>query len=66
MSQKGTLTRRQVLKGAGAIALTGAASAVPAWITPPWSLTFLKTWFTRLSRAFRRTSLYAPAILVVT
>jgi tetrathionate reductase subunit B len=30
MSDKKSLTRRQVLKGAGAIALTGAASVVPA------------------------------------
>ena len=30
MSDKKSLTRRQLLKGAGAIALTGAASAVPA------------------------------------
>jgi tetrathionate reductase subunit B len=30
MSEKKSLTRREVLKGAGAIALTGAASVVPA------------------------------------
>ena len=30
MSEKITLTRRQMLKGAGAVTLTGAASLVPA------------------------------------